>query len=626
MSDHSLLSELIDRLESRESLDLEFKLAQGNLPNALWETVSAFANTNGGWIVLGVDDSTNPPRFIGVPRAHERLQDFFNLLHNRNKISYRACAPGDASIEVLGERELIVIRVPAAPRRERPVHIGSNPFQGTFIRAHTGDYRCDERDVNRMIREKSGVGSDSVVLDYYGLEALDQGAVRAYRQRFQNANPDSPFNAYDDPSFLRAIDALKDDPATKRSGVTVAGLLMLGSSQAIRHWRDRHLIEFRLVSESDSWDYRWDDRIVCEGNLLETFQIIYPRLTSALPVPFQLDGPYRRAEGPIHVAVREALVNLLVHEDYTETQSSLIVRSARGFFFRNPGTSRVPEADLGISHESDPRNPILVRMMRQIGLADEAGSGMAKIFGAWRESGFVPPSIQVSTERYEFRIELRYVGLLFDDDRGWLESLGGEWSEAEQMALLHARHAGFVDNPSLRSLVEIHPADATKILGSLRDQNLLSMSGWARGTRYELTAYASATIENVEASPLNGSPGNGAGATDGADHEADLQIGRVAAAVRDKGRLTAEERDDLILLLCSIKPLSVPELGALLSRSPATVRTSIQKLMGAGRIDYLHPDRPTHPRQRYVTVEPDPAVDPLSAIQMRLEAIPDGEH
>lgn len=605
----SLLTALVDRLESQESLDLEFKAAQGGLPKSLWETVSAFANTNGGWIVLGVDSSEHPARLIGVPNAEQRLEEFYSLLHDPQKISYVVCGPNDALVEDVGGNKVIVIRVPAAPLKERPVYINNHPFRGTFVRGHSGDFHCNENDVKRMMREASDTTADSTVLDYLGFEDLDPEAIRNYRQRFQNSNPNSPFNGFDDREFLLAIDAYRRDPQTNKEGVTVAGLLMFGTPTAIRQRRTRHLIDFRIVSGDQSWDYRWDHRITCEGNLLDAFEQIYPPLVADLPVPFRLDGPVRRNEGPMHVALREALVNLLVHADYSETRASRIERSPQSFYFSNPGTSRIPAHELGRVAESNPRNPILVRMMRQIGLADEAGSGMQKIYGAWRESQLVPPKIEVDTERYEFRILLRYVHLLDDDDRRWLRSLDAQFSEAEQLALLTARSDGSVDNATLCSLTGLHPADATKILGGLRDRGFLSRRGWARGTTYELTDLATSPLSAVDnASSVTdiagkaSSTSNGDSSTnsDTSSVNVQSQLEDIAAPLRVRGRLSPEERNQGVLRLCSITPLSVGDLTKLLNKSRGTVHTAIRELMASGMLRYYYQDQPTHPRQRYV--------------------------
>lgn len=102
------------------------------------------------------------------------------------------------------------------------------------------------------------------------------------------------------------------------------------------------------------------------------------------------------------------------------------------------------EADLlsglGGRDRSDPRNPYLLTMFRLIGLADEAGTGIPKILDAWRGLGFHLPDIDIETGRYEFTLDLRYVHLLSEDDRIWLASFGDHWTEAEQLALVIARH------------------------------------------------------------------------------------------------------------------------------------------------------------------------------------------
>jgi predicted HTH transcriptional regulator len=159
-----------------------------------------------------------------------------------------------------------------------------------------------------------------------------------------------------------------------------------------------------LISIEDDSDKRWDDRIPWEGHLFGAFETIYPRLTKGLATAFQLQGATRVDESSVHVVLREALVNLLIHADYAVPKALLIVRQPSSFLFRNPGSSRISEFDLLHGDRSDPRNPELVRMFRFIGLAEEAGTGIPKIIRAWRELGLEMPKIDAGTERYEVKL------------------------------------------------------------------------------------------------------------------------------------------------------------------------------------------------------------------------------
>ncbi|MCL4370955.1 MAG: hypothetical protein M1380_08635 [Chloroflexi bacterium] len=352
-------------------------------------------------------------------------------------------------------------------------------------------------------------------------------------------------------------------------------------------------------------------------------------------MPFRLEGSTRIDEGPVHVALREALVNLLVHADYAETQASLIKRSPEGYLFRNPGSSLVSEIDLFTGDRSDPRNPQLVRMFRYLGLAEEAGTGMPRILKAWRELGFRLPEIEVGTERYEFTLHLRHAHLLSDEDRVWLRSLGADWAEAEQLALVMAKHEGYVDNLGLRSLTGQHPTDVTKLLGSLRDRGLLQMIGWGRGARYELgpggrfgplfviEGRAASTAAEDQASLMadvetrsEGIDRNSAGSERRSEGKAASSEGSVSNSegmwaelteisrtVREKSRLDPATRDDIVVRLCGRIPLSLNELTRLLGRNKAHVREILRLLVASGRLAYLYPGQPNHPRQKYVTAE-----------------------
>jgi ATP-dependent DNA helicase RecG len=250
MTDESLLTKLIDRLRQQEALELEFKQAHGGLPKDLWPTVSAFANTNGGWIVLGIAEEGDTAVIRGVRNANTLLQQLNDLLRNPEKVSTPVCYASDVSVERLGNHELIVVRIPAASRKVRPVFVNGHPYKGTYVRRHGGDYHCTKQEVDRMMRDASEMSVDSTVLGNFDEDDIDSTTLTGYRRIFATRDPTSPWNAYDDRRFLAAIGAWGRDRERGTAGLTIAGLLLLGKQESIRDWRPRHLIDFRKLPDN----------------------------------------------------------------------------------------------------------------------------------------------------------------------------------------------------------------------------------------------------------------------------------------------------------------------------------------------------------------------------------------
>jgi ATP-dependent DNA helicase RecG len=650
----TLLEELIERFGSPETAEIELKSAQGGLPASLWETVSAFANAHGGWLLLGAVEQKGYVAFEGLSNPAARMTDFFSTLRNKTKISYPVCDEGDVTVAELGPggASVLVIRVPAAPRSVRPVYINNNPLTGSYLRHHNADFRCTEQEVRRMYREAGATGSDAMILPGFTADDLDSDTVEGFRQRFRARDPGSPWNRYQTQPFLEAVGAFGRDRVTGESGITVAGLLFLGKSLAIRDWRRRHVIDYQRLPSDPSPDHRWDDRVAWEGNLLGAFDSLYPRLVSGLATPFRLQGVARRDEGPEQTVVREALVNLLAHTDYFETDASLIQRSPDGYRFRNPGDSRVPAYDLFNKDRSDPRNPLLVRMFRLAGLAEEAGQGIATIRTLWQELGYRLPSIDVGAERYEFDIRLRYAHLMSEEDRRWLDALGQPISEMQRIALVLARHGEEVTNARLCQLSGSHPADVTKALRELRGWSLLDMDGGGRWASYRLSSLAEiasdvqratrgssdgerrasmiggddesmptvgaacsndrttggASALSAGASALSLRTSAGASALSGvrnANAEQDERLARIAEIAKAQKRIAPEQFDDLLVRLCGVLPLSRAEIAGLTGRSQDWVSRRVSALVRADRLRLLYPDIATHPAQRYLSAERD---------------------
>ena len=214
--------------ELRENNRLEVKQAVKGLPN-LWDTYSAFANTFGGTILLGVkeeDDGSFTP--VKIENPDHVLKDFYNLLNDPKKVSVNLIGDNDVTVRKEGEYTLIEIRVPQAERHFKPVYINGNPYRGTYRRNYEGDYLCPEPEVKAMIADSLDNGDATPVAP---LSALQEESYLSYRQKFQNLHPDHPFLSLGKEDFLLRLGVARR--GKESIGLTKEGLLFLGKEEAI---------------------------------------------------------------------------------------------------------------------------------------------------------------------------------------------------------------------------------------------------------------------------------------------------------------------------------------------------------------------------------------------------------
>ena len=337
---------LAELTQLKEGFDLEAKQAtgrdgRGELPVSFFESYSAMANTDGGVVLLGVKEKGHVFEVIGVPdveRVHRALWDGLN---NRERVSANLLSNASVELLKIEGKSVIEVRVPRATRQQRPVFVGKNPLGGTFIRNHEGDYRCPDEVVTRMLADKVEESRDSRILYHHDFDDLDATSFSRYRNHFKSKKPDHPWNGEDDREFLRLIGGWRRERETKKAGLTAAGLLMFGRYPEIREVFPFFMLDYQERPEARA-DSRWVDRVTPDGtwsgNLFDFYQIVIQRLVRDLKVPFRLTGDTRVDESPVHEALREALVNTLIHADYSGRASVLVVYAPES---GNPWTAAV---------------------------------------------------------------------------------------------------------------------------------------------------------------------------------------------------------------------------------------------------------------------------------------------
>ena len=344
--DFDVLAKLSAAFKNNESFDLEYKSAEKGFPKEFWKTYSAFANSMGGHIVLGVKEKGDNLVFQGLSQSQINAykKEFWNNANNPNTISYNLLQNDDVKVIESKGVSLLVFRIPVALRTQKPVHLTRNPFDNSYKRNHEGDYRCTNDEVRRMLADADNqLHHDSRILEGYTMADLDIETIRKYRQIFANTKSSHPWIALSDLEFLKKLGGYRKDRSSKKEGFTMAALLMFGKTESITdpECAPHFFPDFREMLSSDE-NIRWTDRIYPDGtwesNLFNFYIKVWPKLSSSLPKPFQLKQGVRLDENPAHIALRESFVNALIHADYTAPGSIVIQHKKDVFTFSNPGT------------------------------------------------------------------------------------------------------------------------------------------------------------------------------------------------------------------------------------------------------------------------------------------------
>ena len=203
--------------------------------------------------------------------------------------------------------------------------------------------------------------------------------------------------------FLKKTGAYATEYETGKEGFTLAGLLMFGKYDSIinRSGDPMYFVDYRERVATDNPDMRWTHRIYPDGlweaNLYQFYVRVYNRLIQALPRPFMMKDGVRLEETPAHDAVREALINCIVHQDVNAQGHIIVERTDDSLVFMNQGMMLVSRQQYFEGGRSICRNPTLQKMFMLLGRAEKAGSGVDKIVSGWQSLGWPIPTVTEET-------------------------------------------------------------------------------------------------------------------------------------------------------------------------------------------------------------------------------------
>ena len=404
------------------------------------ETLVAFANADGGELLLGVDDDG---RVSGVPHGEEQLRIILDAPRTHVLASTPLTTFRVATLEIHGQRVLYF-----------------QVSKGTTQIHQTSDGRCLQRlnTENRPVPldhiryerlERRSREYDREFVDGASLADLDQRVVLKAMEKI------TPGFAVD--RALQYLDLLIYDGHVAR--LRRAALLLFASD--INRWHPRGQVRIvRVVGNKLEVgpQYNVQRTEIVQGNVLALIEEAWARLREHLAVERKVEGGlFRETILYPEAACREAIVNAIVHRDYSAEGSGIDI------FVYNDRMEIVSPGGLlsDVSLEAlrrrekvhQSRNAYIARVLRELGYVRELGEGIPGIFQVLELHDLVPPELSASP--HTFSIALHHESIFSPKDRAWLQSFEGiPLTRDEQRVLLFTRDRQVVS-----------PTEITRMLG-----------------------------------------------------------------------------------------------------------------------------------------------------------------
>lgn len=434
---------LVEFLRRHEGKTLEFKRDLSSPLGAL-RTLVAFANTSGGTLLIGVEDGTRHVRGLSDPlAAEERIASLVS-----DSIRPRVLP----EIELLPWRDTHVLAVTVHPSAARPHHLAREGADtGTYVRVGSTNRRADDDLVQELVRHARRGAYDEQPMPELGVDDLDLALAR---RRFHGVRRLRR-------TQLRTLRLLTDHQGS--AVPTVGGVLLFGVERE-RHFPDAWLQVGRFAGIDrarilDHAELR-DDPI---GWIEEAIRFVEKHSFRAADI-----GRVRRRDVWTYppVAVREAVVNAVVHADYSQRGAPLRVALFDDRLeVESPGLLpfglTLEDVRAGVSKL---RNRVLGRVFHELGLIESWGSGVQRMVGACREAGLPDPTFEERGLR--FRVTL------------WSTRTGETELDARDRAIVDAltdesAGAGGLRSSDVAETLDVTPRTARTRLARLVDLGLV---------------------------------------------------------------------------------------------------------------------------------------------------------
>lgn len=492
------LAEIVGNLRvlGADIADVEVKNSQGGLPKSLRETLSAFSNTRGGIVILGLDESQGFAP-VGLRNPAKLASDMGAMCSSEMEPAVRPLI----RIHQFEGEQVLVAEVPELDRAQKPCfYIGAGMTKGSFIRISDGDRRLSAYEVQVMLSSRGQPRDDEQAIPDAVLEDLDAVAVDELVARLRVSRPYA-FKDLDRIAVLRRAKVLVPGNGGT-DAVSLTGLLALGSYPQERFPQLMvTFVHYPTVAGAHSpAGERFLDNLALEGPIpvmvRDTLAVIRRNMSRRAVIADA--GRQDIWEYP-ETALREAVVNALVHRDLSSsacgTQVQVEMYPDR-LVIKNPGGLFGPVTieDLGDEGISSARNATLIKLLEDVPLPGETrtvcenrGSGIRAMLNALLAAGMSPP--QFEDRISYFSVTFPNHTLLSEETVRWITTLGERGlTDSQCVALAMLRDEEVLDNRAYRTSTGVDSRVATTELRDLVARELATQTGTRRWAQYRLAS------------------------------------------------------------------------------------------------------------------------------------------
>ena len=353
-------------LKIGETIAVEFKSCKKTPGEDTFQTVCSFLNRFGGNIFLGVE---NDGTVSGVPRnsVHNFINNIISVSSNPDVFSPTVyLAPEHFVYE---DKDIICIRVPLSSDVHRYKNV-------VYDRTRDADVKVVATGaITSMYIRKQNIFTERRVYPYVDDKDMRFDLFPHIKKMAVNRDSDHPWKDMSDKEIIKSAKLYTMDAETGKYGYNLAAVMLLGTDEIISEVCPTYRTDavVRKINKD-----RYDDRLIVETNIIDSYPLLFGFATKNLSDKFYLEDGFRRIS-PRNIIVREILVNMLMHREFTSTYRAKFIIEKDRMLTENANRASRTDILTPNNLEPDSKNPIIASFFRNIGYADELGSGVMNL-------------------------------------------------------------------------------------------------------------------------------------------------------------------------------------------------------------------------------------------------------